>query len=116
MLYQLRYELPYREIFLLAPIWVLLAQLVEHWSSNAEPMVLNPVQTLKIVYGLKFPVHEIVIKTAIVVSQFHFYYCCCCCYYYYYDYYYCYCLFIYLFSLVSLYTGALCLVSQITSN
>ena len=37
-------------------IWVFTAQLVEHYSANAEAMGSNPVGALKKILGLKFAI------------------------------------------------------------
>ena len=37
-------------------IWVFMAQLVEHCSNKAEVMGSNPVEALKIYFGLKFAI------------------------------------------------------------
>ena len=37
-------------------IWVFIAQLVEHSSANSEAMGSNPVEALKIFFGLKFAI------------------------------------------------------------
>ena len=51
-------------------IWVLIAQLVEHCSVNAEAMGSNPAETQKIFFGLKFSITQIGIATAIITSSF----------------------------------------------
>ena len=55
-------------------IWVFIAQLVEHCSTNAEAMGLNPVQALKLFFGLKFAeLLKCAITTAMITSLFHLY-------------------------------------------
>ena len=51
-------------------ICVFVAQLVEHRSANAEAMGCNPVEALKIYFGLKFAIAQIAITTAMITFPF----------------------------------------------
>ena len=60
-------------IFWPAPnVWVFIAQLVEHYSTNTEATDSNPVEALKIffLFLFFFAVAEIAISTAVVTSSF----------------------------------------------
>ena len=54
-------------------IRLFIAQLVEHCSANTEAMGSNPVEALKILFGLKFAIAYIAITTAIITSPFLLY-------------------------------------------
>ena len=54
-------------------LWLFISQLVEYCSANAEAMGSNPVEALKIFFGLKFAFAWIAITPAMITSQFHLY-------------------------------------------
>ena len=57
----------------MAYLCVFIAQLVEHFSANAEAMGSNPVEDLKFVLGLIFVIAQIAITTGMIKSSFHLY-------------------------------------------